>query len=104
MFEKEIKELQELIKAKSEERNRVLVQEPASLTEADYLQGVMTGVSYALAMLEKKKLDYERTGIEYLIKVGLNSKYGREAAEEAEKNDYVFQPGFLEEFEKESKK
>lgn len=104
MFDKEIKELQELIKAKSEERNRVLKQEPASLTEADYLQGVMTGVSYALAMLEKKKLDYERLGIEYIIKVGLNSKYGRKAAEEAEKNGYVFQPGFLEDFEKESEK
>lgn len=92
MFEKEIEELQEVIKAKSEERNRVLAQETPSLTEADYLQGVMTGASYALAMLEKKKLEYERTGIEALIKVGLNSKYGQKAEEEYEKNGYVLDP------------
>lgn len=102
MFEREITELQEVIKAKSEERNRVLNPTTPgvipSLSEADYLQGVMTGISYALAMLEKKKLDYERSGIEAIIRIGLNSKYGKEAAAEAEKKGYVFQPGFLEDF------
>lgn len=103
MFEKEIKTLQDLIKTKSDERNKVL--NPSnypdsipSIAEADYLQGFITGASFALAMLEKKALEYEQSGIEALIKIGMNSKYGKEAAEEAEKKGYVFQPGFLEDF------
>lgn len=92
MFEKEIQTLQEVMKAKSDERNKVLESTVPSTAEADYLEGYMYGISFAIAMLEQKKLYYERSGIEALIKVGLNSKYGKKAEEEYEKNGYVLDP------------
>lgn len=104
MFEKEIQTLQEVMKMKSEERNKVLENSVPSIAEADYLEGYMYGIAYAIAMLEQKKLQYERSGIETIIKIGLNSKFGEKAAEEAKKNGYLFQPGFLEDFEKEGEK